>query len=92
MERNDQTPLWVFLAFSSIKTRTGALWIIWVCAIFTIYCLPWGNYFDTDNSLLEKLLIDDWSWFATMVPVTLWYWASLVWMDKNAGWKGQEQA
>jgi len=88
MIKTKQTPLWVFLAFSAIETRKGALLLIWACALFTIYCLPWNII--TDGALGEfgKLifLIDDWSWIAMMLPMTLWYFISLKWMDKHDGW------
>lgn len=37
MEKKDDSPLWGFLAFSSIETRTGAARLIWLSIIFTIY-------------------------------------------------------
>jgi hypothetical protein len=81
-----KTPLWVFLAFSSIKTRKSALLLIWSSVIFSLYCIPWVKYF-SDIAWLEKLfLIDDWSWFACMLPMVLWYWLSLKWVDKNMAW------
>jgi len=88
MIKTKQTPLWVFLAFSAIETRKGALILIWASALFTIYCLPWNTI--TNGALGEfgKLifLIDDWSWFAMMLPITLWYIVSLKWMNKHDGW------
>jgi hypothetical protein len=79
-------PIWVYLAFSSISTRKGALILIWVSVVSTIYCLPWSRFI-TPHDLVNKIfLIDDWSWFAMMVPVTFWYWISLKWIDKNSGW------
>jgi hypothetical protein len=45
----------------------------------------------TNHGWVKKLfLIDDWSWFAMMVPVTFWYWMSMNWLDKNSGWAGSE--
>lgn len=88
MIKTKSTPLWVFLAFSAIETRKGAMLLIWACALFTLYCLPWNSI--TNNALGEfgkqVFLIDDWSWFAMMLPMTLWYIASLMWMDKHDGW------
>ena len=81
-------PLWVFLAFSSIETRKGALLLIWACALFSIYCIPWSLMFTSQHWIATVFLIDDWSWLAMMVPITLWYWISLRWVDNNTGWKG----
>lgn len=87
MEKTDNMPIWVFLAFSAINTRKGALVLTWICAAFAVYCLPWSQFF-TAHAWIEKLfLIDDWSWFAMMVPITLWYWLSLKWLDNNSGWE-----
>lgn len=88
MIKTKSTPLWVFLAFSAIETRKGALLLIWSCALFSLYCLPWNMM--SGNSLGELgqqiFLIDDWSWIGMMAPITLWYYASLKWMDKHEGW------
>lgn len=86
MKKTASTPLWVFLAFSSIESRKSALILIWSCVLFTIYCLPWAQFF-TDIIWVKKIfLIDDWSWFAMMIPMTAWYVISLKWIDKNQGW------
>lgn len=79
-------PLWVTLALSNIKTRKGALILIWSSLIFTAYCIPWTQYFK-QAWVVELFLIDDWEWFAMMLPMTLWYWLSLRWMDRNATWQ-----
>lgn len=86
MERTDNTPIWVFLAFSSIETRRGAMRLIWASVIFALYCLPWPLFFSTQDLFINQILIEDWSWFAMMVPVIAWYWFSLRWMDTHAGW------
>ena len=87
MDTAKKTPIWVFLAFSSISTRKGALILIWASIIFSLYCIPWTLLFE-NQSLVEKLfLIDDWSWIAMMLPVSIWYWLSLRWMDNNTGWE-----
>lgn len=92
MQKTKKMPLWVFLAFSSIETRKAALWLILACAIFTLYCIPWAKYF-ADSAWVSKLfLIDDWSWFAMMLPVTLWYWLSLKWVDKHFVWADTSRA
>jgi len=86
MEKSDNMPIWVYLAFSSITTRKGALLLILACIVFSIYCIPWGRLF-TDQGWVSKIfLIEDWSWVAMMVPITLWYWVSLRWIDRNSGW------
>lgn len=87
MTKDDSTPLWVFLAFSAIETRKAALILIWASLVFSLYCIPWVNYFDQPEWLHKVFLIDDWSWFVMMLPMTLWYWISLKWVDKNRGWQ-----
>ncbi|MCF6251898.1 MAG: hypothetical protein L3J75_11610 [Methylococcaceae bacterium] len=87
MERKESTPLWVFLAFSSISTRKGALILIWSSFVFTLYCIPWSLFFADQVWVSKVFLIDDWSWLAMMVPVIVWYWLSLRWVDKNDTWE-----
>lgn len=86
MEKKDNMPLWVFLAFSSINTRKGALILIWSCIVFSIYCIPWVKFFADQEWVSKIFLIDDWSWIAMIVPMIIWYWLSLRWIDKNAVW------
>ncbi|MGB5440850.1 MAG: hypothetical protein WBN57_08960 [Gammaproteobacteria bacterium] len=80
-------PIWVFLAFSSIETRKAALILIWVCVLFTIYCIPWSRLFMGSDWVEKIFLIDDWSWLAMMIPIVLWYWLSLRWVDNNSAWE-----
>lgn len=88
MIKTKTTPLWVFLAFSAIETRKGALLLIWSCVVFCLYCLPWTLILGDALGELGKqiLVIDDWSWIGMMAPMTLWYVLSLKWMDKHDGW------
>ncbi len=86
MEKKDNMPLWVFLAFSSINTRRGALILIRSCILFTIYCVPWSLLIVDQPWVNQVFLIDDWSWLAMMVPMVLWYYLSLRWIDKNKAW------
>lgn len=86
MEKNENTPLWVFLAFSSIGTRKGALRLVWSCAAFTIYCVPWSVLLPNQEWAKAIFLIEDWSWFMMMVPIMVWYWLSLRWADKYSAW------
>ncbi len=79
MEKKDNIPLWVFLAFSSIGTRKGALILIWACAVFTVLCIPVSWY-----PWIEWI---DWSWTGMMFAVTLWYWLALRWTDKHSAWE-----
>ena len=86
MEKSKNMPLWVFLAFSSINTRKGAMILIWSSVVFSIYCIPWPLLFDAD--LIKTIfLIDDWSWISMMLPIVIWYYLSLKWVDKNTGWE-----
>jgi len=85
MQKSNDIPLWVFLALSSIETRKGALILIWSSLLFSLYCIPWVAF--SGNPWVAKLfLIDGWDWFAMMLPMTLWYWLSMKWVDKNRGW------
>jgi hypothetical protein len=86
MEKKDDMPLWVFLAFSSIETRKGALILIVSSVLFTLYCVPWVLFFK-QSWIASVFLIDDWSWVLTMLPLVLWYWLSLRWVDKHQYWQ-----
>jgi len=86
MQKDKGTPIWVYLALSSIETRRGAMILIWSSFLFTLYCIPWVNYL-TDIPWVKMLfLIDDWEWFLMMLPMTIWYWLSMKWVDKNRSW------
>ncbi len=86
MEKKENVPIWVFLAFSSISTRKSALLLILACLLFSVYCIPWATLFPKSLWLVNVFLIDDWSWLAMMVPMTVWYFVSLKWMDNNSAW------
>lgn len=86
MVKTSATPLWVFLAFSSINTRKGALMLIWSSLIFTVYCFPWVMFYAELPWVSAIFLIEDWSWFAMMLPMLIWYWCGLKWVDKHQGW------
>lgn len=86
MQKNNNTPLWVFLAFSSIEKRKHALWLIWATVVFTLYCVPWSKLLNAPSIVSKVFWASDWSWFAMMVPILIWYGLSLRWVDKNAGW------
>lgn len=78
-------PIWVLLAFSIIHKRKHAILLIWASILFTAYCLPWSTFIS--NEVISRLfLIDDWSWIAMMIPISLWYILCLRWMDKNNAW------
>ena len=79
-------PIWVLLAFSSIQKRKSAIMLIWASIIFTIYCLPWVNFINNEI-VITLFLIDDWSWIAMMIPISIWYLLSLRWMDQNKAWE-----
>ena len=86
MQKDDNMPWWVFLALSSIETRKAGLILVWSSLIFSVYCIPWAIYF-AQPWVSQLFLIDDWEWFAMMLPMTAWYWLSLKWVDKNRGWQ-----
>jgi len=86
MQKDDNMPLWVFLALSSIETRKGALLLIWSSLLFSLYCIPWSLLYEGNPWISKLFLIDDWEWFAMMLPMTFWYWLSMKWVDKNRGW------
>jgi len=85
MNKTDTMPLWVRLAFSNVESRKVALYFVYASAVFSIYCFPWPRYFMAAEAF-KSFLIEDWSWFAMMVPTTMWYWMSLRWLDRNAAW------
>ena len=90
MKQMDNTPLWVNLAWASVSTRKMAIWLIISCVVFAIYCVPWALF--SSNHLVGKLfLLRDWWWFASMIPLTFWYWLSLKWVDKHDGWEKIER-
>jgi len=91
MEKTDNMPIWVYLAFSSITTRKAALLLIWACVVFSFYCIPWQLLFVNQNWIGKIFLIKDWYWFAMMAPMTLWYWISLRWVDNNSEWADTKQ-
>ena len=86
MKQIDKTPLWVSLVYANVHTRKMALIMVIFCVAFTIYCVPWAQ-FSTNTTVTKLFLIKDWSWVAMMIPMTIWYWLSLKWVDKNAGWE-----
>jgi len=86
MTKTPDMPIWVFLPFSSIETRNIALLLISSCVIFTVYCVPWSLLFVDHAWVAEVFLIDDWTWFAMMVPMVLWYCLSLSWLDRHSRW------
>jgi hypothetical protein len=86
MKPIDKTPIWVTMAYANIHTRKMALMLVISCAIFALYCVPWVLF--SKNAMVAKLfLINDWSWVAMMLPMTIWYWVSLKWVDKHSGWE-----
>lgn len=87
MEKRDDMPMWVFLAFASINTRKAALILIWVCVVFTLYCIPVPLFVKEPEWISQVFLIDDWSWLAMMVPMVIWYVLCLRWVDKHDGWE-----
>ena len=86
MKKIDKTPLWVSLVYANVHTRKMALIMVIFCVVFTFYCVPWAQ-FSRNTTVTKLFLIKDWSWFAMMIPMTIWYWLSLKWVDKNAGWE-----
>ena len=86
MKQIDKTPLWVKLVYANVHTRKMALIMVIFCVVFTFYCVPWAQ-FSTNTTVTKLFLIKDWSWVAMMIPMTIWYWLSLKWVDKNAGWE-----
>jgi len=86
MEKIKKMPIWVFLAFSAIEKRRSALILILSSVLFSIYSIPWSSLFTGAPWISSVFLIDDWSWVAMMIPITLWYWLSLKWVDNNSVW------
>jgi hypothetical protein len=86
MKQIDNTPLWVSLAWASVPTRKIALWLIASCVVFALYCVPWVK-FSAHPTVAKLFLIDDWWWSAPMIPLIIWYWLSLKWVDKHNAWE-----
>jgi len=82
----DKAPIWVKLAYANVHTRKMALIMVIFCVVFALYCVPWVQF--SQNPMVGKVfLIHDWSWFLSMIPLTIWYWAGMKWLDKHAGWE-----
>jgi hypothetical protein len=90
MQKSDDMPLWVFLALSSIETRRGAMLLILINIIFSAYCVPWVEFYSNNEWVSRLFLIQDWEWFAWTSPMTIWYWLSVRWVDKNRGWQAEK--
>ena len=75
MERVDHMPWWVWFGLLNIETRKGALILLSASLTFTVICIPLSYY------------LDDWSWLAMMVPISLWYWLCIRWVDQHASWE-----
>ena len=86
MSESQKMPIWVLLAFSSIRKRKHAIILIWASILFSLYCLPWVT-FSSNEIISSFFLIDDWSWVAMMIPISIWYILCLKWMDKNNAWQ-----
>ncbi len=85
MQHIDQAPWWVKIVYAQVSRRQTACWLTLICAVFTLYCLPWSRY--SHAPLVAQLFIfDDWEWFLSMLPMTLWYWLALRWVDHHTGW------
>lgn len=92
MQKTDDMPMWVFLAFASINSRKAALWLIASCVIFAVYCVPWVKWFPDVSWVATVFRITDWSWLVMMIPITLWYAACLIWVDKHSRWPKREES
>jgi hypothetical protein len=86
MKKQDNTPMWVYLAFASVETRRGALLVFGLNVLGTIYCLPWSQFIKDVGWVRKVFWIDGWLWFVVMVAMTLWYWVSLKWIDRHEAW------
>lgn len=86
MEKTRNMPMWVYLVYASIEARRTALWIIYASVLFTLYCIPWASLSQAPAWVKTLFLLDDWTWFLTMVPMTIWYWLAFRWADNNAAW------
>jgi hypothetical protein len=78
MTKNDNMPIWVFLALMNIETKKGALILIWSSFAFGLLCIPLSIYQPFDTV--------DWTWIAMMAAITFWYWLSMKWVDKQSAW------
>ncbi len=90
MPQPPKPPLWVTLAFSSIRRRRTALWLIGITVAITLYSLPWSRLLPGPPWLARLFLVHDWSWAVWMLPMTGWYWLALRWMDRYRAWPQPE--
>ena len=74
MIKMENMPLRVFPGLMNIETRKGTLILFW-CSFALMLCCILLSYF-----------LDDWWWLGMMVPITLWYWLSLQWVDRHPAW------
>lgn len=74
------------LHFSGITSRKGALMLILSSLIFSLYCIPWSLLFTHQTWVAKIFLIDNWAWVVMMSPMPIWYWLSLMWVDRHLGW------
>ncbi|MDP8567674.1 hypothetical protein [Methylophilus aquaticus] len=85
MKNIDQAPWWVKVVYANVSRRKVACWLTIVCAVFTLYCFPWSRY--SDAPLVAQIFVfDDWEWFLSMLPMTIWYWVALIWIDRHGSW------
>lgn len=84
MTKQDNMPIWVFLALMSIETRKGANILVWSCILFGLICIPLAIY--------QPFETVDWTWAAMMLAMSFWYWASMRWVDKYSSWERASEA
>ena len=87
MQKTDTMPMWVFLALSSVETRKTALMLTLFNIVFTAYCIPWVTLYSGVDWVAQLFFFEDWEWFAWSSPMSIWYWLSIKWVDKNRGWR-----
>lgn len=86
MKVSETTPMWVQLAWGNVGARKIAVWMIVFCVLFMLYCIPWTQF--SSHPVVAKLsLINDWYWAGSMLPLTIWYWLSLKWVDRHNAWE-----
>jgi hypothetical protein len=79
-------PFWVQAATSTVRSARGGRWLVGVCVLCSVYCLPWPVLLGQVEQ--PWYLAPDWSWFVVMLAMTAWYAIAVRWMNRHRAWPG----
>jgi hypothetical protein len=87
MKRTDNMPIWVTPHFRVPQPENGFVADVGLCGVVCSgSCIPSRLVLPGRAWVMQLFLINDWSWFAMMLPITFWYWLSVRWIDNHSGW------